>query len=55
MTTPDFHARCLRETLAFLDEITWLSTRERTLKLRRENQAGNFTPSLFGYEVVPFT
>ena len=54
VTTPDFHARYLRETLGFLEESPWLSTSRKTLARRRENGASDFTPMLFGYEVVPF-
>jgi peptidoglycan/xylan/chitin deacetylase (PgdA/CDA1 family) len=54
VTTPDFHARYLRETSKFLDEASWLPTQERTLDRRRDNQAGGFTPAIFGYEVIPF-
>jgi peptidoglycan/xylan/chitin deacetylase (PgdA/CDA1 family) len=54
VTTPDFHARYLREALRFLEETSWLPMHERTMGRRRENLAGGFTPALFGYEVVAF-
>lgn len=54
VTTPEFHARYLREALTFLDEVTWLPTHQRTQQSRRENQANNFAPVIFGYEVVSF-
>ncbi len=54
VTTPHFHACYLGEALKFLDEVTWLPTHQRTLQSRRENQANNFAPAIFGYEVVCF-
>ena len=54
VTTPDFHGRYLRESLKFLDEFPWLSTCRNTRARREENRAGDFTPTLFGYEVLPF-
>jgi hypothetical protein len=54
VTTPEFHARYLRETLKFLDEAAWLPTCERTQRSRRDNRQANFTPAIFGYEVVSF-
>ena len=54
VTTPDYHERYVRATLDFLDEAIWLPTCERTLEYRRGNQVGAFTPTMFGYEVVPF-
>jgi predicted O-methyltransferase YrrM len=54
VTTPQFHARYLREALAFLDEVTWLPTHRRTRESRIANQVHGFTPVMFGYEVVSF-
>lgn len=54
VTTPDFHARYLRETLAFIEGANWLPTHESTLHRRRENTAGGFTPTMYGYEIIPF-
>jgi peptidoglycan/xylan/chitin deacetylase (PgdA/CDA1 family) len=54
VTTPQFHARYLREALTFLDQVTWLPTHQRTQRSRRENRANNFTPAIFGYEIVCF-
>lgn len=54
VTTPGHHERYLRETLALLDALTWLPTRERTLEARRANQALGFASAMFGYEIVPF-
>jgi peptidoglycan/xylan/chitin deacetylase (PgdA/CDA1 family) len=54
VTTPDFHARYLGETLRFLEEFAWLGTSRNTLAWRKENAASDFTPMMFGYEVVPF-
>ena len=53
VTTPDFHARYLGATLQFVEEMA-LPTCERTRAQRRENQTYDFTPMMFGYEVVPF-
>ena len=52
VTTPDFHARYLQATLEFVEEATLLPTSKRTLDHRRQNS--NFTPTMFGYEIVPF-
>lgn len=54
VTTPDFHARYLSEAWAFLENVSWLPTHERTLASREENLAAGFTPMMFGYEVVAF-
>ncbi|MEP7069793.1 MAG: class I SAM-dependent methyltransferase [Usitatibacter sp.] len=54
VTTPQFHTRYLREALTFLDQVTWLPTHQPTKQSLRENRANNFTPTIFGYEVVSF-
>jgi len=54
VTTPGFHARYLHEAVTFLDEVTWLPTHQRTRDSRRDNRENNFTPAIFGYEVVSF-
>ncbi len=54
VTTPDFHQRCVDATLGFLEQATWLPTRERTLEYRRGNKVSAFIPKMFGFEIVPF-
>jgi hypothetical protein len=54
VTTPDHHSRYLRETVKFLDQVSWLPTHERTRARRRENADAGFVPELFGYEIVAF-
>ena len=54
LTTPDYHGRYLRETLEFVDEVTWLPTHERTRHRMKENRDVGFTPMMFGYEIIPF-
>jgi predicted O-methyltransferase YrrM len=54
VTTPDFHDRYLRETLAFVEAATWLPMHQSTLQRRWENIAGGYTPTMFGYEIIPF-
>jgi len=54
VTTPDFHARYLREAVQFLEAMDGLPASGRTRALREENRACDFTPELFGYEIVPF-
>jgi peptidoglycan/xylan/chitin deacetylase (PgdA/CDA1 family) len=54
VTTPEFHARYLREAVRFLEETTWLPMHWRTLARRAENQAADYTQMMFGYEVVAF-
>lgn len=54
VTTPEYHAPYLQETIAFLDEATWLPTHERTRTHRAENRAFGFVPAMFGHEVVAF-
>jgi len=54
VTTPDFHARYVQATLDFLEEVTWLPTRDRSLAYRKQSIEGHFTPTMFGYEIVPF-
>jgi hypothetical protein len=55
VTTPEFHDRYLRHALAFLEQgAAGLPTQARTLQRRKENAAIGYTPTLFGYEVLPF-
>lgn len=54
VTTPEYHARYLRQAVDFLDEAAWLPTHERTRARRKENAAFGFVPSMFGHEVVAF-
>jgi predicted O-methyltransferase YrrM len=54
VTTPDHHERYLLATLDFLAATPWLPASERTLHGRRESRSIGFTPTLFGYEIVPF-
>lgn len=54
VTTPGHHGRYLQATLDFVAAATWLPTHERTLHGRRESQSVGFTPTMFGYEIVPF-
>jgi hypothetical protein len=54
VTTPDYHARYLRQALDFLDEASWLATSGRTRTNRAENAAFGFIPHMFGHEVVAF-
>ena len=55
VTTPDFHARYLREAERFMEAMDGLPTCARTLAQRAENRASDFTPALFGYEILPFS
>ena len=54
VTTPDFHARYLEETVRFVEEVTWLPTHERTRQRTIGNRAAGFVPELFGFEIVAF-
>jgi hypothetical protein len=54
VTTPGFHAKYLREAERFLEETPWLATHERTMRNRSDNRSNQFTPELFGYEILAF-
>jgi peptidoglycan/xylan/chitin deacetylase (PgdA/CDA1 family)/predicted O-methyltransferase YrrM len=54
VTTPDFHARYLREAEGFLEAMDGLQTCARTRAQRAENRTYGFVPKMFGYEIVPF-
>jgi hypothetical protein len=54
VTTPEFHARYLREARTFLDQVPWLPTYQRTMERMKENREGNFAPQMYGHEVMIF-
>lgn len=51
---PDFHSRYLAQAVRFAEDSTWLATHQSTMSRRRENLSGGFTPTLFGFEILPF-
>lgn len=54
LTTPDHYASYLSQSLQILEEMKHYPGYQRTKARINENQSLNFTPTLFGYEVLCF-
>jgi len=54
VTTPECHARYLDAARSFVEEMDGLPTCARTRAQCEENRSCGFSPTLFGYEIVPF-
>lgn len=54
VTTPDHHGRYLAAAWEFAERMASPEASARTLARRRENDAVDFRPAMFGYEIAPF-